>query len=489
MSLNEAERFRPHFHFAPRSGWINDPNGLVYHNREYHLFYQHHPYSENLGPMHWGHAVSTDLLAWQELPVALYPDHNGVIFSGSATIDRHNRAGFGADALIAVFTSHDDQQRPVERQSIAFSRDDGRTFAKYVDNPVLVPEADIVDFRDPRIFWYGTHHGGYWVLVLAAGDEVQFYRSDDMKQWTQTGAFGKAHGAHTGVWECPDLFPLPVEADSPDEGEEYWMLVVGIGAGGPARGSATQYFVGHFDGSTFTNANTPETVLWFDWGADFYAAQSWDSAPHGRRIVTAWLSNWEYARTTPTTGWRGSMALPREVLLRRTASGIRLFQQPVAELATRYGRVWEQKVDCRGRGEAGYFEEAIGESLETFDLAIALVPEPDTRRFGVVLRDGVEGLVMCGWDADTQEVWLDRSASGIVDFNPTFAARHRTPLTLTDGELRMRLVVDANSVELFAADGAVAITDAIYPYDGRWQVSVFVEGGGAKACTLLQEVV
>lgn len=476
-----SDRFRPRYHFAPQRGWINDPNGLVFHDGEYHLFFQHHPYSADLGPMHWGHAVSHDLVTWTELPVALYPDHNGVIFSGSATVDAGGSAGFGDNALVAVFTSHDDHSHPVERQSLAWSEDRGRTFRKFAGNPVLFPPPDLHDFRDPRVFWYGGDVGGHWGLVLAAGDEVQFYRSDDLKTWAQTGAFGKGYGAHGGVWECPDLFPLSVDGSD----ELRWVLVVGINPGGQAIGSGTQYFVGTFDGATFIGENSPDTVLWLDWGADAYATQSWDREPTGRRVITSWLNNWHYARETPTVGWRGSMTLPRTLSLRRTAAGIRVCQSPVQEIAHYYGRTINLE-DLPLPANQGVAFDA--EPMKTFDLDVTLRLDPDVRRCQAILRDDGQSVVTVGWDAATQQVWLDRSASGIVDFHPDFAARHNAPFAPEDGILHLRMLVDANSIELFANQGEAAITDLIYPHDGNWRISLLAEGGGAVASLQLREV-
>jgi len=474
-----SNRFRPHYHFVPPTGWINDPNGLVWYDGEYHLFCQHHPYSPIHGPMHWLHAVSEDLVHWTDLPIALYPDHNGMIFSGSATVDTRNSAGFGKDALIAVFTSHDSNSTPIQRQSIAWSTDRGRTFTAYEGNPVLFPPPNTRDFRDPRVLWYGSPESGYWVLVLAVGDEAQFFRSDDLKTWTQTGTFGRGHGAHGGVWECPDLFPLPIEGEE----EQRWVLVIGLNPGGQALGSGTQYFVGNFDGATFVSENAPETTLWLDWGADAYATQSWDSEPNGRRIITSWLNNWHYARVTPTGEWRGSIAFPRELSLRRTQEGLRVFQQPVHEIVAAHGPSWSlaaSLVDGESTLDA--------EPLSTIDLQASFAGIA-ADHVGIVLRDGLRGVLTIGWDNLTQQVWVDRSASGIVDFHPDFAARHRAPLGLVDGALHLRVLIDANSVELFANEGRVAISDVIYPHEGKWTISLFAEGGSAEGTLSVNEVV
>ncbi|MDQ3250007.1 MAG: glycoside hydrolase family 32 protein, partial [Chloroflexota bacterium] len=351
------ELFRPLFHFSPPANWLNDPNGLVYYAGEYHLFYQYHPHSAVWGPMHWGHAVSRDLVQWQHLPIALYPDELGMIFSGSAVIDWQNTAGFGKEAMIALFT-HD---RPDgQRQSLAYSTDQGRTWTKYAGNPLIDTPPAEKDFRDPKVIWYAESEvAGHWVMLLAVGDSIWFYTSPTLLDWTFVGEFGSGHGAHDGVWETPELFKLPV-----DDGPELrWVLAVGVGEGATIDRLGTQYFVGAFDGATFTNENAPGLELWADYGTDFYAAQAWNDAPDQRQVWLAWLNNWRYARTVPTAPWRGVMSLPRAVSLRTVPAGIRLVQQPVDELKnlrTQHTSWHNQIVD----GENRWLAEAGGETLE-----------------------------------------------------------------------------------------------------------------------------
>ena len=257
---------------------MNDPNGLVYYQGEYHLFYQYHPGSSVFGLMHWGHAVSRDLVNWQHLPIALYPDDVGAIFSGSAVIDWNDTAGFGKEAMVAVFT-HDKAGR--QMQSLAYSTDRGQTWTKYGANPVIEPPKNIKNFRDPKVFWYDEGGGaGHWVMAVAAGDIILFYTSPDLKNWTPSGGFGLGFGSTAGVWETPDLFKLPVDGGP----ESRWVLTVGLGGGAPAGGTGVQYFIGDFDGKTFTSENPKSTVLWADYGADFYAAQGWNDAPNGRHL-------------------------------------------------------------------------------------------------------------------------------------------------------------------------------------------------------------
>ena len=324
------EHFRPLYHFTPPAHWMNDPNGLVYFEGEWHLFYQYNPD----GKLYWGHAVSTDLTRWTHLPIALSPDADGVVFSGSAVVDHDDVTGFfgGGPGLVALWTRHGDLTPPggPEAQCLSYSRDRGRTWTAYEGNPV-VPNPDAPDFRDPKVTWHEA--SGRWVMALAVGQHIEFSVSPDLKAWDRASAFGVGHGSHEGVWECPDLFELPV--DGPD-GETRWVLIVSISGPG---GSQTQYFVGDFDGRTFTNGNPPETVLWADGGADNYAAVSWSDVPasDGRRVWIGWMSNWLYGWQVPTEGWQGAMTLPRVLGLRVTEAGIRLTQTPARELEARRG--------------------------------------------------------------------------------------------------------------------------------------------------------
>ena len=278
FDTSNREKFRPTFHFSPLYGWMNDPNGMVYKDGEYHLFYQYNPYGSKWGNMNWGHAISKDLVNWEHRPVAIAPDAFGTIFSGSAVVDCNNTAGFGAGAIIAIYTQNGDRQV----QSIAYSTDNGRSFTKYENNPVLVSEAR--DFRDPKVFWYeGTKR---WIMVLAVGQEMQIFSSPNLKDWTFESSFGEGYGAHGNVWECPDLFELPVE----ETNEKKWVLLCSLGDG-PFGDSATQYFVGSFDGKKFVCDNQPEATKWMDWGKDHYATVTWSDAPDNRRIAIAWMSN------------------------------------------------------------------------------------------------------------------------------------------------------------------------------------------------------
>ena len=467
--MTRNEPFRPQFHFSPAANWINDPNGLVYYKGEYHLFYQYHPDSTIWGPMHWGHAVSPDMVNWTELPIALYPDEHGAIFSGSAVIDWQNSADFGPEAMVAIFTHHQHENGiQTQSQSLAYSLDSGRTWTKYAGNPVLSPTNQMRDFRDPKVFWYGTGQDGHWVMALAAYRLILFYKSPDLIHWEACGGFGFGHGSTEGVWECPDLFALPVEGTN----ENRWVLVVGVGSGGPTGGSGQQYFVGHFDGETFTSENPKEVTLWADYGADFYAAQSWSDAPDGERLLIAWMNNWVYARQIPTSTWRGAMTLPRVLSLVRTPDGIRLRQQPVTNLRSLRRSALRQENITISAG--GSFTPAVQVGNLWEIRAEFVAPGEGVGEFGLRLAWGGASAVTFGYRSGS--LFCDRTASGRVDFNPAFPAIHSVRLDPEKGRLRLHIFVDHSSVELFANDGLVCMTERIFPEEGATRITVFAAG-------------
>ena len=304
------EQHRPQIHFTPKAHWMNDPNGMFYNKGVYHLFFQYYPGASVWGPMHWGHATSKDLMHWQEQPIALYPDSLGYIFSGSAVVDKSNTSGFGKKGqvpIVAIFTHHNmegekEKRNDFQNQSIAYSLDDGKTWVKYAGNPVL-HNPGIVDFRDPKVMWYEAQKK--WIMTLATKDRVTFYSSPNLKEWTKESEFGETLGAHGGVWECPDLFTLY------DNGKKVWALTVSINPGGPNKGSATQYFLGDFDGNRFTPLSTE--TKWIDYGTDDYAGVTWSNTGN-RKIFLGWMSNWQYATIVPTNIWRSATTIPREFL-------------------------------------------------------------------------------------------------------------------------------------------------------------------------------
>ncbi len=461
---------RPLVHFTPPSGWLNDPNGLVHDGTDFHLCYQHHPDSLAWGPMHWGHATSRDLLTWEHRPIALAPDSRGAVFSGSALVDREGSAGSGKDALVAFFTAF--REGEPQEQCVASSSDGGRTWRRHARNPVLTGPPGQVDFRDPKVVRFDDSSGeGHWVMAVAAGDQVIFHRSDDLVDWQECGRFGGAHGAHGGVWETPDLFWLPLGAD-----DGRWVLSVSVLGGGPAGGSATQYFLGRYDGATFRCDDGPETVRWVDQGADFYAPQSWSDVPDGRRIWLAWLSNWDYGRETPASGWRGAMTIPRELSLVRDQDGVGLAQRPVRELDDRR-RVIAAERDLAVAPQQPW-EIRTGPAV---DLQVSWLTEGTDGELCVeVHTDG--GPTQVRYRPLTQELSVLPWAAGIVA--PGRSPQQSVRVPARDGVLALRVVVDTCSVEVFADDGRVVLSNQVFPAEGAGGVRVFTEGGTATVAAL-----
>ncbi len=472
------EPSRPQFHFSPAKNWMNDPNGLVYHNGEYHLFYQYNPFGERWGHMSWGHAVSNDLVRWQHLPVALYEENGVMIFSGSVVVDHDNTSGFGSadnPPMVAIYTGHEADVR--QTQHIAYSLDDGRTWTKYDGNPVL--DINLKDFRDPKVFWHTP--SSRWIMILAIPLEykVHFYTSDDLKDWEYLSEFGPA-GSTAGIWECPDLFELPIEGTD----ETRWVLEVDIGSGAIAGGSGGQYFVGHFDGQTFTNDNPADLTLWMDYGADFYAGVSFSDIPEedGRRIFLAWMNNWQYAQDIPTSPWRSAQTLPRTLHLRNTEEGLRLVQIPVEE--TRKLRK-KQLVNLETQSVLGVapIAGAKAELLE-FEGTLEIV---EGQKAGLRIKhsasDGsdTDKETLIGYDAGRQVLYIDRTRSGIDDFHEAFAAIHEAPLALQDGKLTLHVFIDRSSIEVFAGNGLISMTDRIFPESQTHILELWSEDGAVEA--------
>ncbi|MEU6734934.1 glycoside hydrolase family 32 protein [Streptomyces physcomitrii] len=471
-----AEPYRPQFHFSPARNWMNDPNGLVHYDGEYHLFFQYNPEGNTWGNMSWGHAVSRDLVHWEELPLALPHDEREMVFSGSVVVDRENTSGFGSPenpAMVAVYTSHaKDGSR--QAQSLAYSTDRGRTWTKYAGNPVL--DIGARDFRDPKVQWHEPSRSWLMTVALPLEHKVRFYRSPDLKQWTELSDFGPA-GAVDGVWECPDLFPMQVDGD-PERTK--WVLVVNLNPGGIAGGSGAQYFVGDFDGTRFT-ADPDQGTRWLDHGKDYYAAVSWDGDPEGRRHMIGWMNNWQYGEQIPTDPWRSAMSVPRTMGLGTVDGRPTLTQQPVAALDSLRlpDPVAVREVDVPEGSQP--LAEGRGDG-RTLDIEARFSPG-GAERFGLELRAGDGQKTVVGYDAAAGEVYVDRTHSGDTGFSPDFPGTQRAPLAVRDGEVRLRILLDASSVEVFGGAGESVLTDQIFP-GAPEGVRLFAEGGTARLKSL-----
>lgn len=466
FDTENREKFRPVYHFSPRYGWMNDPNGMVYKDGVYHLFYQYNPYGSKWGNMSWGHTVSKDLVNWQHLPVAIVPDALGTIFSGSAVVDAENTAGFGKGAIIAIYTQNSDRQV----QSIAYSTDNGHTFTAYTGNPVLTSDAR--DFRDPKVFWHPETRR--WIMVLAVGQEMQIFSSPNLKEWTYESRFGEGQGAHGGVWECPDLFELPLEGTD----EKKWVLLCNLNPGGVFGGSATQYFVGTFDGKRFVN-ESPATTKWMDWGKDHYATVTWSNAPDGRRIALAWMSNWQYANEVPTMQYRSPNSVPRDLSLFVADGETYLRSAPSPELLKLRDSFRKRSFRVNGKRTV---REMIAGNEGTYEIELTIKnPNADIIGFRLYNDKGEE--VDMRYDMKKGTFCMDRRRSGSVGFSENFPVQTETALGIGKDELRLRLFVDKSSVEAFGDGGRFAMTNQVFPSEPYRHVEFYSKGGSYKVAS------
>ena len=465
FDFDYKEKYRPAYHFTPVYGWMNDPNGMVYLDGEYHLFYQYNPFGAMWGNMHWGHAVSTDLTSWTYLPVAIGPDSLGAIFSGSAVIDKYNTAGFGENAMVAIYTS----AGKVQTQSIAYSTDKGRTFTKYDKNPVIA-NPDIPDFRDPKVFWH--KESNQWVMALATKQTITFYGSPNLKEWSRLSEFGEGIGDHGGVWECPDLFPLSYN------GKTKWVLLVSINPGGPNGGSATQYFVGDFDGKTFKPDALPYP-LWIDYGRDNYAGVTWSNIPEadGRRIFIGWMSNWDYANQVPSKYFRSANTVPRELKLASNGNHLILTSYPVKEINALKNKEKNLIDDITVTTEYR-IEKLLSVNEGTYEIEFTVTPNtPDI--VGFSLENTKNEKVEVKFDKAAKQIILDRRTSGLSAFKDNFASEMKAPLT-AGKEYRIRLLVDKASVELFVNEGETVMTSIFFPTENMNTLRLFTAKGEMK---------
>ena len=468
-NITKSEPYRPAFHYTPKKGWMNDPNGMVYYNGVYHLFFQYYPDSTVWGPMHWGHAVSKDLINWKELPIALFPDSIGMIFSGSAVIDANNTAGFGKNAMVAIYAQHNaalekSGSDKFQNQSIAYSLNEGKTWMKYKGNPV-VRNPGIKDFRDPKVFWFAPQNK--WIMTLATLDHITFYSSTDLKNWKEESEFGKTVGAHGGVWECPDLFPLMYD------GKQIWVLVVNLNPGGPNGGSATQYFTGNFDGHAFQPNDTK--TKWLDYGPDEYAGINWSNTGN-RKIFLGWMSNWEYAQVVPTKSWRSAMTVPRELSLEKVNNEYLIASNPVKELNSLNGDMKTlSNVVIKGSLDV---TKRLGGVEGLFRLDLKGLPVAD---FFIELSNTRGDIVTIGYDKNANQYYIDRTQSGIINFNKNFAGKHTAPRFANSKSIDLKLIADKASVELFADGGLSVMTSIFFPHE---PISIIKIKAGENATTI-----
>jgi fructan beta-fructosidase len=417
------------------------------------------------------------LTRWQELPVALAEEKGIMIFTGSAVIDLRNSSGFGRNGvppMVAVYTGN---SQGLQTQNLAYSNDRGRTWTKYPRNPVIdIHEAE---FRDPMVFWHQPSQRWIMTVSLAKAHKIRFYASPDLKTWTPLSDFGPAGLQDVPNWECPNLFELPV-AGSP--GQSRWVLVVGVGDGAVSGGSGTQYFIGTFDGTKFVNENPPDRVLWMDRGADFYAPQSWSGVPpsDGRRILVAWMDNWKYAAKLPTSPWRGQMSYPRTAELEQTPDGIRLVQNPVREIESLRGEHFQLRNTSLVKSNAVLGRREWSDTMEI----VAELQANGSQDAGIELRKGPAHGTRVGYDARKSVVYIDRTRSGALTIHPDFAARHEAPVKIDGGVVKLRILLDRCSVEVFAGGGGATLTDLIFPDKGDRGLSLYDMGSQASVVSL-----
>ena len=504
FDTTNTDYYRPSYHFTPLYGWMNDPNGMVYKDGEYHLYFQYNPYGSKWGNMHWGHAVSKDLVHWEHLDPAIARDPVGHIFSGSSVVDKKNTAGFGKDAIIAIYTNNSVNHDEV--QCIAYSNDNGRTFTKYEGNPVLTPFDGLKDFRDPKVFWY--EKGKCWYMIVSADKETRFYKSKNLKKWTYVSAFGKGMGQQPCQYECPDFFQLPVNGDKK---KMKWVMTMNINPGCWFGGSATEYFVGDFDGKKFTCPDTND-VKWLDWGKDHYATVTFSNTDD-RVLGITWMSNWQYANLTPFKQNRGANGLPRELKLYEK-NGKYYISEDVAP------EVYALRKDTKNVADASVVGEkmlaGVAANMEgAFEIEADVTPDANGIA-GIEISNNKRERTMIYFDMKQGKVVMDRTESGLTDFGKQavphdielawdkqraaegkepariansinykndFALATWAPLSLCeDGKktYHVDIFVDKSSVELFVDGGRIAMTNLVFPVAPYENVKLYTQDGKAE---------
>ena len=457
------ERYRPQVHFSPREHWTNDPNGLVYFDGEYHLFFQFNPLGDEWGHMSWGHAVSTDLLHWRELGVAIPEKDDEMVFTGSVVVDSANTSGFcanGKACLVAIYTGHrHSAQETRQTQNLAYSVDDGRRWTRYAANPVL--DLQMPDFRDPSVSWDDKERHWRMAVALPTEHKIRFYTSPDLKRWTLLSDFGPA-GDVDGVWECPDLLRIPDESGD----GKIWALKVGLNPGAPQGGSGEQYFLGRFDGKRFVASDAPGSHGWMNYGKDDYCAISFNGLPQGQKpVVIGWMSNWQYAAQLPTSPWRGQMSLPRRLTLYSDSAGLAIKQQPMSDtLRAQHAMILGP--------QSGKISDSI--QKPPFELDLQFV-QPTEQLFGVRVYTDEEHWTEIGFDRLKREFYVDRTKSGQT-IAPDFSVKTTAPLVVSR-PYDLRIIIDRSSIETYAQNGTIAMTNLIFPTSDSSSVALFSGSG------------
>ena len=435
FDTTNREQYRPLYHHTPAYGWMNDPNGMFFKDGVWHLYFQHNPYGSQWENMTWGHSTSTDLIHWTFQGDPVQPDAWGSIFSGSSVVDKNNTAGFGENAIVALYTSAGENQT----QSMAYSTDNGKTFTKYDGNPIIT--SNVPDFRDPHMFW--NEDIKKWNMILAAGQQMNIYSSDNLKDWKFESSFGAEYGSHGGVWECPDLMKMKVRGTD----KEKWMLVCNINPGGPSGGSATQYFVGDFDGHKFTCESKPEVTKWMDYGKDHYATVTFDNAPNGRHVALAWMSNWQYANQVPTLQYRSANSIPRDLGLFEYKGNTYCSVTPSEEITA-----------ARSKKPSKSLSEAC-------EMVVNLKGDAT-----ITLSNSKGEKVVMTYKAKDETFSMDRTLSGKTDFSSDFAAITTAPVY---GKMnKLRIFIDKSSIEVFDNDGKMAMTNLVFPTKSYDKVTI-----------------
>lgn len=466
----EETLYRPNFHFTPKANWMNDPNGMFYLNGKYHLYFQYYPDGNVWGPMHWGHAVSEDMITWEEQAIALYPDDLGLIFSGSAVVDKNNTSGFGrgdVSPIVAIYTYHNmggekAGELNFQTQAIAFSLDEGMTWTKYDDNPVI-SNPGIKDFRDPKVIW--DDKNDRWIMALAAGNKIMFYGSTNLKEWNLESEFGKDVGQHDGIWECPDLFPIKIEGTDKTK----WVLIVSINPGAPNGGSGTQYFVGDFDGNKFTlDADFKKQLkkqksAWLDYGRDNYAGVTWSniSESDGRKLFMGWMSNWEYARDVPTETWRSAMTIARELKLKKFEDNYSLLSTPVSELSKYVSNtilkdtlIVNKQELIISENEADLARLSVQFEMKNFN----------ENKYTFLFHNKFGDSLSFGIDNIEKHYFINRQKSGKVNFSDKFANNiSKAKKFDLYSTLNVQILMDKTSIEVFYNEGEVVMTEIFFP--------------------------